>query len=456
MKQSKSFGTKGNSFTNFSLCLVRIGFSRTMADKKQLCRICGNEVFAESIQIDSYVESVSLVQMLSYCTSTIIESNDRAPNALCNTCRDDLVIAYKLIVLYHKTSKRWQTLNTRSSIDCAVEQIDVTTAQAKDGSPVSVNPSLVPDPIAATDKSETLQNRNLKNAILDGHPKTVDRCTTCSTCGEKFNNTSELKNHRSFACGMDELILKRLTNERVKCCGCNAEFDNLDHLRDHSNAVHKLDLDDASKDPLDWKHVVCNICYRRYKSRSILLDHKQRPYRTKDHQCVHCGKAFRDRYTLDDHERVHRDDRPFVCGICSKTFALKESYRKHLRLHTFDTDRFKCDVCGKGFRTNGNLTEHQVTHTRQKSLQCSRCPSRFSRKSCLKSHMRLHTGEKPYNCDLCEAKFTFSSDLRRHVMAHNGVKPFACDLCNKAYPRKDYLAKHKASHHQMVNIRSPT
>ncbi|KFB52456.1 zinc finger protein 542 [Anopheles sinensis] len=180
----------------------------------------------------------------------------------------------------------------------------------------------------------------------------VDRCTTCSTCGKKFNSISELKNHRRFECDLDKFIFKRLANERLKCCGCSAEFDNLDLLRDHSNTVHKPDLDDDSADPLDWKHFVCNICYRRFKSRSILLDHKQRPYRTKDYQCVHSGKSFRDRYTLDDHERVHRDERPFVCGICSKTFVLKESYRKHLRLHTFDADRFKCNVCGKGFRTN--------------------------------------------------------------------------------------------------------
>uniref|UniRef100_A0A182JLE4 C2H2-type domain-containing protein n=1 Tax=Anopheles atroparvus TaxID=41427 RepID=A0A182JLE4_ANOAO len=370
--------------------------------------------------MDEYVECTSLAQMLTYCTKMDIELYDNLPGVLCIKCKDDLCTAYKLIVLYHKTSERWKDLSIRKKIALNVERIDVTPEQGRFctfDSGGTIFPDV--DPIATTrlvekQRIETTCKRMKTICLPESCSATnvapgsynFQLCTRCSTCGAKFMNTRELREHR------------------------RSEFE-------------------SSDDPLvaDRKRFVCNICFRRYTSRSILMDHKQRPYRTKLYQCAHCGKAFRDKYSLDDHERTHGDERPFMCDICSKTFAMKESYRKHLRLHTFVPDRFKCDVCGKGFRTNGNLKEHHVTHSVVKSLQCPQCSSQFTRKSCLKSHMRLHTGEKPYKCELCDAVFTFPSDLRRHVMAHKGIKPFSCDICNKAYNRKDYLAKHLTSSH---------
>ncbi|XP_058816446.1 zinc finger protein 26-like isoform X2 [Topomyia yanbarensis] len=270
----------------------------------------------------------------------------------------------------------------------------------------------------------------------------IEKSFNCQECDEDFLTETQLHDHT-------ESHSKNKTGRKgqlPKCCACYAQFESDELMIKHAIDVHLPESQMATND--NENQFACDVCFRRYKTKRVLLDHKSKPYRTKQYQCSQCGRIFRDKCALSDHERCHQGEQQFVCPVCFKPFAIKDSFRKHVRSHTIEEDRFKCEICNKGFKTKGNLKDHHITHASDyRPLNCSLCSATFARKSCLKSHMRMHTGEKPFKCEMCDASYAFSSDLKRHIMAHKGIKPHICNVCGRGYPRQDYLRKHISSHY---------
>lgn len=102
-------------------------------------------------------------------------------------------------------------------------------------------------------------------------------------------------------------------------------------------------------------------------------------------------------------------------------FLIFSFFRSHIKRHS-DERNYKCEVCGKDYKSTGNL----------------------------KSHMRIHTGEKPNKCkiDGCERAYTYCIDLKRHKYSAHGIwtKKYPCQICGKIYPENKLLRKHLLSH----------
>jgi len=112
--------------------------------------------------------------------------------------------------------------------------------------------------------------------------------------------------------------------------------------------------------------------------------------------CRYCYRSFLSRKLLEDHQdSVH----PILkCGICDwETRRPRFEFDKHVATHK---NSYLCRTCGKTFRWQSNLAQHQLTH-QEKKYKCKVCGKGFARNDKLTIHMRTHTGEKPYTCPVC-------------------------------------------------------
>ncbi|XP_053663625.1 zinc finger protein 337-like [Anopheles marshallii] len=100
------------------------------------------------------------------------------------------------------------------------------------------------------------------------------------------------------------------------------------------------------------------------------------------------------------------------------------------------TDRFFCDVCGRGFRFKSTKDRHTLSHTKEKKFSCEVCGKGFTQKVNLTIHMRIHTGENPvkkFTCQICQKKCTRLSELEMHRASHFRRFPHVCPICTVRY-----------------------
>ncbi|XP_061765196.1 zinc finger protein 646 [Nerophis ophidion] len=173
----------------------------------------------------------------------------------------------------------------------------------------------------------------------------------------------------------------------------------------------------------------------------------------------------------------------FPCEQCGLAFPNMPALLEHMDTH-LDQDeerKYKCDVCGRGYRHAGSLTNHKKAHD-VGSFQCSVCGKDNPNALALKNHMRSHTSQKKYACLECGKAFRLATQLATHERVHlvlqekcedvenensdsedktevfnppcdttddgdgDGDRPFKCDLCDKTYIHHRSLSNHKKTH----------
>ncbi|KAJ7551054.1 hypothetical protein O6H91_07G131900 [Diphasiastrum complanatum] len=126
------------------------------------------------------------------------------------------------------------------------------------------------------------------------------------------------------------------------------------------------------------------------------------------------------------------------------------------------TNRFVCEICGKGFQRDQNLQLHRRGHNlpwklRQRTSTEPRkrvyvCPE----PSCvhhdpsralgdltgIKKHFCRKHGEKKWKCDKCNKRYAVQSDWKAHSKTC-GTREYRCD-CGTLFSRRDSFITHRA------------
>lgn len=126
------------------------------------------------------------------------------------------------------------------------------------------------------------------------------------------------------------------------------------------------------------------------------------------------------------------------------------------------TNRFLCEICGKGFQRDQNLQLHRRGHNlpwklKQRTTKEIRkrvyvCPE----KSCvhnhpsralgdltgIKKHFCRKHGEKKWKCQKCSKRYAVQSDCKAHSKTC-GTREYKCD-CGTLFSRRDSFITHRA------------
>ncbi|KAF8696010.1 hypothetical protein HU200_036891 [Digitaria exilis] len=128
------------------------------------------------------------------------------------------------------------------------------------------------------------------------------------------------------------------------------------------------------------------------------------------------------------------------------------------------TNRFVCEICGKGFQRDQNLQLHRRGHNlpwklkqrgagkeaqRRKVYVCPEAscvhhdPARaLGDLTGIKKHFFRKHGEKKWKCDKCSKKYAVHSDWKAHSKIC-GTREYRCD-CGTVFSRRDSFITHRA------------
>ena len=186
----------------------------------------------------------------------------------------------------------------------------------------------------------------------------------------------------------------------LSCQFCHEEGfqqnDLLAHLKTHTKELSGEDI--VLKCPSNG----CQKTFEYFNSFGRKLDRKRQLKVMEDHlrskhtklsvfMCDQCGKGFYSKMSQKYHIKQHSDHSRFYCEACDH-FVLKDLQANHLAsCEEKKTVTGQCSVCGKYFKSEGNLQMHKLIHSSKKPFKCDQCDKEFSQKGNLKTHkIRKH------------------------------------------------------------------
>ncbi|XP_067120137.1 zinc finger protein 85-like [Centruroides vittatus] len=249
----------------------------------------------------------------------------------------------------------------------------------------------------------------------------------CDICGKSVPNSK------------DRLERHKRTHEIHACKICGKEFKSKCALLSH---------DHTHGEERPFK---CDICNKSFKRNDCLKRHQVTHTDECNYTCQVCNKSFKTKQYLELHKIVHNDEFNHTCHLCKKSFKRSSSLKLHINIHT-DEYKYTCDICNKYFKTKNNLRCHKLIHSeksniKRKNVYCNICGKRVPYNR-LERHKRTH---EAHACKTCGKEFKWNYMLLQHERTHSEERPFKCDICNKGFKWKMQLNSHLETHTDECN-----
>lgn len=278
----------------------------------------------------------------------------------------------------------------------------------------------------------------------------------CNKCDKVFTSARALKTHLREHSKVEEVDADGETKESYMCEECNTEFPSYKSLRLHKR-MHEPIKSREVEAPVSYgingtvteeqdgprEMFICQLCNKTYDKRyeEAHMDF----HKTDNYDCDICNRKFYTKSNLDMHMRVHSNGKKFTCSYCKKGFLTYESLQEHVN-NQCQRRKYECQYCGRRFSRPHEKVKHERIHTGEKPHVCGICGKAFRVSYCLTLHMRTHSGTRPYQCPYCSKRFKAHSVFNHHLLTHSDVRAYKCPYCPKAFKTGVQLAGHKNSH----------
>ncbi|XP_076324873.1 zinc finger Y-chromosomal protein-like [Tachypleus tridentatus] len=175
------------------------------------------------------------------------------------------------------------------------------------------------------------------------------------------------------------------------------------------------------------------------------------------HKCQFCEKSFTSKDSLTTHKKQHDflDSDNYHCTRCNFSTKNSSELSTHLAIHQDDDRPFKCLECGKGFKGQFNLRQHQKFHGDIQLEKCSLCDKMYRKGSGLATHMRAHLKSIP-NSQSYENVKLHSHEIVVRKINNTGGKRFHCSVCDRGFSCTNNLMKHYIAKHDPNNPNIPS
>lgn len=232
----------------------------------------------------------------------------------------------------------------------------------------------------------------------------------------------------------------------------------MSHLRSHDSTAHPCDIclvPYPTPEELA-EHFLCHItpdglyqcdeCHFVSKRLTQLKDHKKSHQEKHSVYCDICGKGYFDNNEVTLHKIKDHNCFPYQCEVCHKIFTNKSTMWSHKKTHQpGDEIPWKCEHCHKIYNNKRSYKRHKQVHLGVKH-ECEVCHKKLSSKQHLKLHLLTHSKDKPLLCTVCGKGFKRKDYLNEHMRTHTGQRPFTCEMCGKGFTQKQALNTHMLSH----------
>ena len=292
----------------------------------------------------------------------------------------------------------------------------------------------------------------------------------CRYCFKECANSCGLKNHLRRLHSNEKDILELKPKEKPKCDICKRSYIRIYELTRHMKTQH------------DSNPLKCAICKDVFFSKYNLADHIEKYHRQSDN-----AEEKIDSINVESNDSIHEteedesngveenreegqtestnnivvevtnvtDDQTFKCKYCSRVCANICGLKNHLRtIHKSVKDldireRHICNICGRSFMYNHELTRHMLIHNKGKFLRCEFCPTKFLTDKNLANHIEKVHGTVVRNsnfarCKICGVAYIDNRTLEDHLQK----KPFSCSICCKHFCSELTLISHNKKNHE--------